>query len=90
MTTQFSPDVVLDVAPEDQEAYVRESYHEYVHAWNQRVQALEAARDAGDLETAARLAEELRHVWPQPSDVATAAWIPLRERERPLASDRGL
>ena len=90
MTTQFPSDVVLDVAPEEQQAYARHAYRDYLRAWNERVHALETARRAGDLEEAARLAEELRHVWPQPEDVAEAAWIPPREREHPLRSDRGL
>jgi len=90
MTIQTPADVVLDVAPEDQLRYARHAYHDYVHAWNERVHALETARRAGDLEEAARLAEELRHVWPQPEDVAAAAWIPAREREYPLRSDSGL
>lgn len=90
MTTQPSTDVVLDVAPEDQQAYARDAYHDYLRAWNEAVQALEAARREGNLEEAARLAEELRHVWPQPRDVAGAAWIAPRDRERPLASDSGL
>lgn len=90
MTIPLSTDVVLDVAPEDQQAYARDAYHDYLRAWNEGVEALEAARTAGDLEEAARLAEELRHVWPQPEDVASAAWIPPRDRERPLTSDRGL
>ncbi len=90
MTTQLPTDVVLEVAPEDQEAYVRDSYRDYLRAWDERVRMLEHARRDGDLEAAARLAEELRHVWPQPQDVAGAAWIPDRERQSPLHSDRGL
>ncbi len=90
MTTQFPNDVVLDVPPEDQQRYARSAYHEYLGAWNEAVQALEAARRTGDLDEAARLAEELRHVWPQPEDVAGAAWIAPRDRRRPLASDQGL
>lgn len=90
MTAQPSADVVLDVAPEDEEAYARDSYHTYLRAWNEAVRALELARRRGDLDGAARLAEELRHVWPQPEDLAGAAWIQDRDRERPLRSDRGL
>ena len=90
MTTQPSSDVVLDVAPEDQVAYARHAYHDYLRAWNERVRVLEDARRLGDLDAAARLAEELRHVWPQPEDIADAAWIPAPEREHPLACDRGL
>lgn len=89
MTTP-STDVVLDVAPEDQREYARCSYHDYLHAWNEAVEALEAARQAGKLEEAARLSEALRHVWPQPQDVAGAAWVPPRDREHPLASDQDL
>ena len=84
MTTQLSADVVFDVAPEDQAAYARCSYRDYLHAWNERVEALEAARGRGAIDEAERLAEELRHVWPQPEDVAEAAWIPAPEREQPL------
>ena len=90
MTIQPPTDVVLDVAPEDELAYARDAYHDYLRAWNEGVEALEAARAAGDLEEASRLAEELRHVWPQPEAVAEAAWIPPRDREQPLASDAGL
>ncbi len=90
MTTQRSTDVVLDVAPEDQEAYARDAYRDYLGAWDEAVRALERARERGDLEGAARLAEELRHVWPQPEDVADAAWIADGDRQHPLRSDRGL
>ena len=90
MTTPFTNDVVFDVAPEDQRRYARHAYHDYLQAWNEAVEALEAARRAGDLEEAGRLAEELRHVWPQPEDVASAAWIPPRDRERPLPSEGAL
>jgi len=84
MTTQFSADVVFDVAPEDQAAYARSSYRDYLRAWNERVEALDAARRRGEIAQAERLAEELRHIWPQPDDVAEAAWIPDRDREHPL------
>jgi hypothetical protein len=90
MTIQHPPDVVLEVAPEDEQAYVRDAYRDFLVAWNQRVRSLEHARRDGDLETAARLAEELRHVWPQPDDLAAATWISDRERQHPLHSDRGL
>lgn len=87
MTTQSPVEVVLDVAPEEQEAYARCSYRDYLRAWNELVQMLKAARESGDLEETARLTDELRHVWPQPADVAGAAWIPVPERERPLRTD---
>ena len=87
MTTPYTSDVVLDVAPEDQVEYARNAYHDYLNAWNEAVQALEAARRAGDVDEARRLADELRHVWPQPEDVADAAWIAPRDREEPLPSD---
>lgn len=90
MTTQLPNDVVLDVPPEDQRDYARHAYHDYLRAWNDAVEALERARRTGDLEEAGRLAEELRHVWPQPADVAAAAWIAPRDRQRPLPSDQGL
>lgn len=90
MTIQRPSEVVLEVAPEDQRVYLRGSVREYLRDWNDRVSELGDARRAGDLETAARLAEELRHVWPRPNDVADAAWIPERERPHPLRSDRGL
>jgi len=87
MTPQLSSDVVLDVAPDEQEAYSRCAYHDYLRAWNERVEALRDARRAGAQEQIARLEEELRHVWPQPDDVADAAWVPLPEREHPLPPD---
>ena len=90
MTIQYSRDVVLEVAPEDEQAYVRDAYRDYLVGWNERVRSLEHARRDGDLETAARLAEELRHVWPQAEDLAGATWISDQERQHPLRSDRGL
>jgi len=83
-------EVELDVPLEDEQAYARHSYHEYVRVWNDLVRKLEAARVVGNLPMAARLAEELRHVWPQPDDVAHVSWIDEREREIVLSSDRGL
>jgi hypothetical protein len=80
-------DVVLDVTPEEQAAYARDAYRDYLRWWNERVRALEDARRLGDVERARRLAEELRQVWPPPSEVAEAAWVPARDRERPLASE---
>lgn len=90
MTTRSISETELDVTLEDEQAYARHSYHEYVGAWNDLVQKLEAARGAGDLSMAARLAEELRHIWPQPADVSHVAWIAEPEREIALSSDRGL
>ena len=90
MTTRSTSETELDVAREDEQAYARHSYHEYVGAWNDLVQKLEAARGAGDLSMASRLAEELRHIWPQPADVSHVAWIAEPEREIALSSDQGL
>ena len=90
MTPRELSETELDVALEDEQSYARHSYHEYVNAWNDLVQKLEAARGAGDFSTAARLAEELRHIWPQPADVSHVAWIAEPEREIALSSDRGL
>jgi hypothetical protein len=88
MTMSSHHEIVFDVPREEQQAYCRSSYAEYLRAWNARVEELEGARRAEDLERAARLAEELRHVWPQPGDVARAAWAPAGQR--PLSSDAGL
>ena len=43
----------------------------------------------GDLSMAARLAEELSHIWPQPADALHAVWIDEPERESILSSDQG-
>ena len=68
MSVMNYSDVELDVPLSEEQAYVRHSYHEYVRVWNDLVRKLEAARGAGEYTTASRLAEELRHVWPQPAD----------------------
>jgi hypothetical protein len=44
----------------------------------------------GPLSMAARLAEELRHIWPQPADASHVGWIAEPEREIALSSDQGL
>lgn len=90
MNAQSYMDVELDVSSSEEQAYVRHSYHEYVRVWNELVRKLEAARGAGDFSVASQLAEELRHVWPQPADVAHVAWIDEEEREIALSSDQGL
>lgn len=90
MSAMNYSDVELDVPLSEEQAYVRHSYHEYVRVWNDLVRKLEAARGAGEYTVASRLAEELRHVWPQPADVSHVAWIDEGEREIALSSDRGL
>lgn len=90
MTDRALAEVELDVSFEDEQAYARHSYHEYVRVWNDLVRKLEAARGIGNLPMAAQLAEELRHVWPQPDAVADVSWIDDEEREIALSSDRGL
>ena len=90
MTIRTVPDAELEVPLAEEQAYARHSYHEYVQVWNELVHKLEAARGAGDLGMASRLAEELRRVWPQPAAVSDVAWIDAEEREIVLSSDRGL
>ena len=80
-------DVVLEVPPEDQEAYARHSYHDYIHAWNALIRKLAKARRAGDHVAAQRLIDELRHLWPRGRAVAGVAWVPDDDREPALPPD---
>lgn len=87
MTTQ-APEVVLEVPPEDQDAYTRHSYRDLVHAWNTLVAKLDTARRTGDTAEAKHLSEELHHFWPRANIVARVTWIPDDDRESALPSDR--
>jgi hypothetical protein len=85
--TRGSGDVVLEVPVEDQEAYSRHSYHDYMYAWNVLVGELAKARRIGDPTRAERLVEELRHFWPRAGAVAGVAWVPDDDREPALPPD---
>ena len=78
------PDIVLEVPPEEQDAYTRHSYHDLMHAWNTLVDQLADARQSGESALAARLTQELQHFWPRANAVAAVTWVPDDEREAAL------
>jgi hypothetical protein len=86
-TERISSEIVFEVAPEDQDAYARHSYHDLMHAWNDLVRHLAAVRRTGDDACAERIARELRHFWPHADDVAHVAWVPSDDRESALPAN---
>ena len=68
-------DCVLDVAEDEQQAYVQASYREYLTMWTRLRRGLAAARATGDIESEARFARELRTLWPRPEVIARAAGL---------------
>ena len=73
--TPVDSDRVLDVAEDEQKAYVQASYREYLRIWTRLRRALATARASGDIESEARYARELRALWPRPEVIARAAGI---------------
>ena len=73
--TSVDSDCVLDVPEDDQHAYVQASYREYLRIWTRLRRALATARAAGDIESEARYARELRMLWPRPEVIARAAGV---------------
>jgi hypothetical protein len=84
-------DGVLDVPVEDEQAYLRTSYREYLRTWRQLRRSLELARATGDIASEARFSRELRSMWPPPEAIAEAAGIVELDLERrQAAEDRGV
>lgn len=63
-------DLVLEVPPDEQEAYVQTSYRDYLRIWRRLRRGVKLARTNGDIESEARLSHELRHLWPRPEVIA--------------------
>ncbi len=68
-------DGVLEVPEEDQFAYVQASYRDYLRTWIRLRRSLVTARSTGDIESEARIARELRTMWPRPEVIARAAGV---------------
>ena len=73
--TPANSERVLEVAEEEQRAYVQASYREYLRIWTRLRRGLAEARAIGDIESEARFARELRTLWPRPEVIARAAGV---------------
>ncbi len=74
-STTAESDGVLDVPEDEQQVYLQSSYRDYLRMWNRLRRSLATARAAGDIESEARLARELRTLWPRPEVIARAAGV---------------